>query len=58
MTAYFAGVQDRLRAAELRVRPKKPGPRKTQATAAAAEGRARAERRSRLMTVGMAADEC
>ncbi len=55
MTAYFAGVQDRLRAAELARAAEEARAEEAQATAAAAEGRARAERRSRRMTVGMAA---
>jgi eukaryotic-like serine/threonine-protein kinase len=55
ITAYFAGVQDRLRAAELARAAEEARAEEAQATAVAAEGRARAERRARRMTVGMAA---
>jgi serine/threonine-protein kinase len=76
LTAYFAGVQERLRAAELaraaeearateakatavaaeRARAAEAARAKeAQAAAIAADGRARAERRARRMTVGLAA---
>ncbi len=76
LTAYFAGVQERLRAAELARAAEEARAEEAKATAAAAEwarsaeearatearaaamaadGRARAERRARRMTVGLAA---
>jgi serine/threonine-protein kinase len=55
LTAYLAGVQVRLKAAELARAAEEARAEEAQATAAAAEGRARAERRARRMTVGLAA---
>jgi serine/threonine-protein kinase len=55
MTAYLAGVQERLKVAELARAAELARTEEARATAAAAEGRARAERRARRMTVGLAA---
>jgi serine/threonine-protein kinase len=55
MTAYLAGVQDRLRRAEQAAAAEEARAKEARATAAAAEGRARAERRARRLTIGLAA---
>jgi serine/threonine-protein kinase len=55
LAAYFAGVQERLRAAERARAAEEARTEEAKATAAAAEGRAQAERRARRMTVGLAA---
>jgi serine/threonine-protein kinase len=55
ITAYLAGLQERLRAAELARAAEQARAEEAQATAAAAEARARAERRARRLTAALAA---
>ncbi len=53
--AYLAGVQERLRAAELGRAAEEARAREAEATAAAAEAKAAAERRARRLTAALAA---
>jgi serine/threonine-protein kinase len=55
LTAYRAGVQERLRAAELARVAQEAKAEEARRTAFAAEARARAERRARRLTAGLAA---
>jgi serine/threonine-protein kinase len=55
LTAYRAGVQERLRAAELARVAQEAKAEEARRTALAAEARARAERRARRLTAGLAA---
>jgi WD40 repeat protein/tRNA A-37 threonylcarbamoyl transferase component Bud32 len=55
LSSYLAGVQERLRAAELSRAAESARAEEAQRTAAAAEGQAKAERRARRMTSALAA---